>query len=41
MPDVLVGTIASDRSDAGAIHLRHRFGQAIAHYAIGSAGERR
>lgn len=35
---VLVGTIASYCSDAGAIHLRHRIGEAVVHYAIGRAG---
>ena len=35
---VLVGTIASYCSDAGAIHLRHRISEAVVHYAIGSAG---
>jgi hypothetical protein len=36
--DILVGTIAGNCSNAGAIHLRHRIGEAIVHYAIGSAG---
>lgn len=35
---VLVGAIAGNCSDASAIHLRHRVGQAVGHYAIGSAG---
>ena len=35
--DVLVGAIAGDCSDAGAIHLRNRFSKAVGHYAIGCA----